>query len=163
MLPVKQILCSTDFSPPSLAAMSTASELAQHFGAELLALHVVPFAPPLPPDMAVVVSSDFYPSDRERAATALKRLEGVIQPFVDKGIRVRGEVRMGHAAHEIVDAADELDVDMIVIGTHGETGWRRLAFGSVAESVVRLAQRPVLTVHSGPKDNDKAKAREEKK
>lgn len=152
MLPVKRILCSTDFSPPSLVALSTACELAQHFGAKLLALHVVPFAPPLPPDMAVVVSSEFYPSDRERGAEALERLEEVIQPYVDQGTHVRGEIRMGQAAHEIVNAANETQADMIVIGTHGETGWRRLAFGSVAESVVRMAECPVLTVHSGPKE-----------
>jgi nucleotide-binding universal stress UspA family protein len=50
------------------------------------------------------------------------------------------------AAHEIVRLANEHAVDLIVIATHGETGWRRLVFGSVAEKVVRLAECPVLTI-----------------
>lgn len=51
----------------------------------------------------------------------------------------------GDAASEIVRIAEEENVDMIVIATYGMTGWRRVAFGSVAERVVRLAKCPVLT------------------
>ncbi|MEI4884363.1 universal stress protein, partial [Klebsiella pneumoniae] len=54
--------------------------------------------------------------------------------------------RTGLPAHEIVEAAKELDVDLIVIATHGHTGWKHFAIGSTAERVVRAAPCPVLVV-----------------
>ena len=150
MLPVKKILCPTDFSEPSLAALDTACELAKHFDAELRVLHVIPYMTPFPSDMVVVAAPSYYPTDSERVEEAQRQVANLIEHRVQDGLRVLPEVKMGHAAHEIACAADEDDADMIVIGTHGATGWRHLAFGSVAEKVVRMAHRPVLTVHGGP-------------
>jgi nucleotide-binding universal stress UspA family protein len=59
---------------------------------------------------------------------------------------VQSTVRTGLAAFEIVEAAKELDVDLIVIATHGYTGWKHFAIGSTAERVVRAAPCPVLVV-----------------
>lgn len=156
MLPLKKIICSTDFSEPSLAALATACEFAKYFDAELQILHVVSFSPPFPSDMMVVAVPRYYPSDAERIEEAQRQIQELIRQRVPNGVRVSAEVKMGHAANEIACAADESGADMIVIGTHGETGWRHLAFGSVTEKVVRLAQRPVLTVHSGPPTADSA-------
>ena len=150
MLPVTRILCPTDFSEPSLAALETACELAKHFDAELRVLHVLPFTLPFPSDMVVMAAPSYYPSDNERIQEAHRRLADLIEHRVPAGVRVLSEVKMGHTANEIVCAADDETADVIVIGTHGETGWRHLAFGSVAEKVVRMAHRPVLTIHSGP-------------
>ena len=147
MLPITKILCPTDFSEPSLAALETACELAKHFDAELRVLHVLPFNPPFPSDMVV---TSYYPSDSERIQEAHRQVANLIEHRIPAGVRVLPEVKMGHTANEIVCAADNEDVNVIVIGTHGETGWRHLAFGSVAEKVVRMAHRPVLTVHGGP-------------
>jgi nucleotide-binding universal stress UspA family protein len=55
-------------------------------------------------------------------------------------------VRTGLAAHEIVEAARELDSDLIVIATHGYTGWKHLCIGSTTERVVRTAPCPVFVV-----------------
>lgn len=148
MLPVKRILCPTDFSEPSLAALETACELAQHFGAELKVLHVIAYTPPFPSDMVVVAVPNYYPTDTERRAEAEQQIAQLVQHQVPENVRAFSEVKMGYAAEEITCAATESDANLIVIGTHGETGWRHLAFGSVAEKVVRLAQRPVLTIHS---------------
>jgi nucleotide-binding universal stress UspA family protein len=150
MLPLKKILCPTDFSEPSLAALATACELAKHFNAELHILHVLPFTPPFPSDMVVVAASSYYPSDSERTQEAHRQLADLIAQRVPDGVNALPVVKMGQAAHEIICAADDDNVDVIVIGTHGATGWRHLAFGSVAEKVVRMAHRPVLTVHGAP-------------
>jgi nucleotide-binding universal stress UspA family protein len=61
-------------------------------------------------------------------------------------MHVGSSVRPGLAAHEIVEAAKELDVDLIVIATHGYTGWKHFTIGSTAERVVRAAPCPVLVV-----------------
>ena len=58
-------------------------------------------------------------------------------------------IRYGDASREIVRIAREEEADVIVIATHGLTGWRHLVFGSVAEKVVRLAECPVLTIRVG--------------
>ena len=57
-------------------------------------------------------------------------------------------VEEGDAANEIVRIAEDERVGMIVIATHGMTGWHQVAFGSVAERVVRLSSRPVLSIRS---------------
>jgi nucleotide-binding universal stress UspA family protein len=61
-------------------------------------------------------------------------------------VQVRSVVLAGNPSDEITRVAEEEGVDLIVIATHGHTGWRRFVFGSVAERVVRLAPCPVLTV-----------------
>ena len=150
MLPIKKIFCPTDFSEPSLTALQAACELAQHFDAELKICHVVPYMPPFPSDMIVVAAPNYFPSDAEREKEAQQKLADLIVQHVPESVRVVSQVKMGYAAEEINCAAAEIGADLIVIGTHGETGWRHLAFGSVTEKVVRIAHRPVLTVHCEP-------------
>jgi universal stress protein A len=64
----------------------------------------------------------------------------------------RSAFRVGLAAHEIAEAAKELDVDLIVIATHGYTGWKHFAIGSTAERLVRAARCPVLVVREKEHD-----------
>ena len=64
----------------------------------------------------------------------------------------RSTLRTGVATHEIVEAAKELDVDLIVIATHGYTGWKHFAIGSTAERVARAAPCPVLVVREKEHD-----------
>ena len=59
---------------------------------------------------------------------------------------VNSSVRIGHAPNEITKAAKDLDIDLIIIATHGYTSWRHLCIGSTAEHVVRTAPCPVLVV-----------------
>lgn len=74
------------------------------------------------------------------------RLGEIARELMEKGIRTNTFVRHGDAASEIVRIAEQQRVGLIVIATFGKTGWRRFAFGSVTEKVVRLAPCPVLTI-----------------
>jgi nucleotide-binding universal stress UspA family protein len=150
MLPIKKILWPTDFSEPSYVALTTAQELAEHFSAELTVINVIT---PIP-----VVSSPNGPAgfdvsvyQEQIKETSKESLQDVIQERISKEIKTQSKVMMGNAADEIVRAAQEESVDLIVIATHGETGWRHLVFGSVAEKVVRFASCPVLTIRE-PKE-----------
>lgn len=144
MLPVTKILCPTDFSEASTEAIAEASALAAHFGAELLLVHVVPVLPALPPDPNFMFEIPEY--ERALHSDAERSLHKLADSLTAKSMRVRTFVGHGDAGSEIVRIAREEGADMIVISTQGRTGWRHLAFGSVAEKVVRLAQCPVLTL-----------------
>ncbi len=148
MLPIKHILSPVDFSEASYVALKQAAELSNHFHAELCILHVVP---PVPTPLLASDYSFHVPKYEETLHDdALERLKELIEQRVDKRILARPLVAYGLAAEEIVRVATEEKVDLIVIATHGLTGWRHLVFGSVTEKVVRTAQRPVLTIHPAP-------------
>ncbi len=144
MLNIKTILCPTDFSDPAREALNVASDLAQQFGAELRLLHVVPVLPPLPPDPNFVFEVPEY--ERFLHADAEKKLQTLKTELSAQSIRVTTSVLHGDAAEQVIREAETQKSDMIVIATHGTTGWQRLLFGSVAERVVRLASCPVLTI-----------------
>ncbi len=148
MLPFKRILCPTDFSEPALTALKRAEELARHFGAELLVAHAIPPVPgphlyPYPP-----VDSDFDVPlyQQELAMYAEKLLKDLVSHRVSPEVRTRDQVTTGEAAPEIIRIATQEHVDLIVIASHGLTGWRRLVHGSVTEQVVRHAPCPVLII-----------------
>jgi nucleotide-binding universal stress UspA family protein len=156
MLPVKKILCPTDFSEPSYAALKTADELAAHFSAQLLLLHVIP---PVPgqhpfPDPPVANTTDEPLYQQQLALEAETLLEDLVRERVCKEVRAATLVLTGEPSDEILRAAREQGVDLIVIATHGRSGWRHLVFGSVAEKVVRLAPCPALTLAAPHKDAD---------
>lgn len=144
MLPVKLIVCPTDFSGPACTCVRTASELAEHFDAELLLVNVVPALPSVPPDPNYVFKIPEY--EQYLHADAEQQLRKAREELVSKNVKVRTQVGHGSAAEEIVLIAKADHADLIVISTHGSTGFERLVFGSVAEKVVRLAECPVLTV-----------------
>jgi universal stress protein A len=148
MLPFKRILCPTDFSEPALVGLKRAEELARHFSAELIVAHAVlevpgPHAYADPP---VATSFDVPLYQQQLAIYAEKMLKELVSHQVSAEIRTRDLVTTGDAASEILRIAAAEHVDLIVIASHGETGWRRLVFGSVAEKVVRHSPCPVLTI-----------------
>jgi nucleotide-binding universal stress UspA family protein len=149
MLPVKKILCPTDFSVPAGECIQSAAEMALHFGAELVILNVVPVIPTLPPDPNYVFKVPEY--EQHLHADAEKQLRQIRDELAAKKVNARTILSHGSAAEEIVAAAKREHVDLIVIATHGSTGWKRLVFGSVTEKVVRLAECPVLTVREQAK------------
>ncbi|MDI6854214.1 MAG: universal stress protein [Deltaproteobacteria bacterium] len=160
MLPFKKILCPTDFSGPAAEALQRARELALHFKAKLLILHVAPPVPvpyqpitaPAPaPELTPVFNTPSY--QLEIINSAEKALKELIDQQIPPNIEVQALVATGDPASEIVKLADQENVDVIVIATHGQTGWRRVVFGSVAEKVVRLAKPPVLTIRA-PEETD---------
>jgi universal stress protein A len=146
MLPFKRILCPTDFSEPACRAIRVAGELAEAFSAELILLHVVGAIPALDTPTGMV-GFDVSAYQKELTDSAEKSLQERLDKHIPEGVTARALVVHGEAAHEIVRTANEEDVDLIVVSTHGATGWRERIFGSVTEKVVRHAECPVLTVH----------------
>lgn len=145
MFPVKTVLCPTDFSEPAREALKIASELAAQVGAALLLVHVVPVLPALPSDPNYVFKVPEY--ERLLHNDADEKLAQLLRQMKD-GTDVRVMVGHGDVAGEIVRISETEKADLIVIATHGTTGWRRFVFGSVAEKVVRLAKCPVLTIRN---------------
>jgi nucleotide-binding universal stress UspA family protein len=145
MLPIKKILCPTDFSEPSYVGLMGANELAEQFSAELLLVHVVsPFHFYPSPEGAAGFNVSAYLEEMVNASQ--KSLDEVAKKRVSPHLAVRTVVLQGNPADQIVHLAASEKADIIVVATHGWTGWRRFIFGSVAERVVRLASCPVLTV-----------------
>ena len=148
MLPLKRILCPTDFSEPSFDALKIAVELARHFGAALNVIHVVPPVPvhsPYPdPPLASSFEVDLY--QQELALHGEKALQSLVGRMVSQDIPTLAMVLTGEAAPEIVAFAAKEHIDLIVIATHGLTGWRHFITGSVTEKVVRQAPCAVLTI-----------------
>ncbi len=131
---MNRILIPTDFSPHAEAALAHAVEFAKAFGAELHVLNVqVPYGPTSP-------LIDKFPDEAD-AKEALKGLDlggGRVVRALDRGIA---------AAPAILTYADDHDVDLVVMGSHGRRGFRRILLGSVTEEVLRAGHWPVLTVH----------------
>jgi nucleotide-binding universal stress UspA family protein len=153
VLPLKKIIWPTDFSDPSYKALKAADELAAHFSAELLIVHVLSPIPVLPsPEATPSFNVALYLQEMEAAAK--KSLDELIQSQVTNQQAVRTMVVEGHPADQIVRIAADEGADMIVIATHGRTGLHHLVFGSVAERVVRFAHCPVLTVHLPPEKKE---------
>jgi universal stress protein A len=147
MLPITKILCPTDFSEPSYKALETANELARHFNAEIILIHILSpvFVYPataLTPGITKISEI----SDVDRDEMAYKSLSMTLKEKVSDSIKSRSIMGKGNPAEEIARSAKEEKADLIVIGTHGFTGWRHLILGSVAEKVVRLANCPVITI-----------------
>ena len=141
-LQLKKILVPLDFSGPSQKALGFARRLARSFLGEITLLHVVqkrvaaPF-PEVPP---------YLDYTAEAFDDAEKNLQTLASEARSDATEIHTVVRNGLAAHEIVEAAREFDSDLIVIATHGYTGWKHFCIGSTAERVVRTAPCPVFVV-----------------
>ena len=149
VLPIKKVVCPTDFSDPSYEGLKAAKEFAEHFSAELILVHVI-FPGPIVPGVA---EPGFHIPAALKAMqeTAEKTLADLKQRKMLSDISVRTKVISGKPAYEIVNLADEEKADIIVITTHGESGWQKFLFGSVTEKVIRMATCPVLTIQQ-PKE-----------
>ena len=142
---IRRILHPTDFSRASSAACKRAVELAKDNRAELLLVHVMAPAVPLMADG--YISPKVY-EDMEAAARAdaQKRLGALVTKAKKAGARVKGLLFEGVPHERIAQAARSRKADLIVIGTHGRTGFAKLFLGSVASRVLTVASCPVLTV-----------------
>lgn len=145
MLPVKRIFCPTDFSEPSYEALKVADEMALHFSAELLLIHVVkPIA--VNPVHIDPTSFNLPMYEKERVISANQAIEKIAGERLSAEISSSTMVVQGDPAYQIVASAAEENADLIVIATHGLTGWKKVIFGSVTEKVIRLAECPVLSI-----------------
>jgi universal stress protein A len=158
MLPYQKILCPTDFSEPSYQTIKTAAELTSHFGAKLYVAHVITSSPLVAASTAPITVGappaglNVLLYQQELEAQAKKKLQDIIDQRLSKKLEAIFVLTKGSPSDEIVRIADEEKVDLIVIATYGETGFRHLVFGSVAEKVVRLASCPVLTIPASRKE-----------
>ena len=157
MLPYKRILCPIDFSEPSYAALKVAVEMARHFGAALDVIHVIP---PVPvhspyPDPPLASSFDVALYQQELAVRGEKALQSLVGRMVPNDIPTLATILTGEAAKEIVAFAAREQIDLIVIATHGLTGWKHFLTGSVAEKVVRVAPCAVLTIRARAEKQEK--------
>jgi len=147
MLPIKKILCPIDFSEPSYQALDIAGELAAHFSARLVILHVVAEIPYLS-GSTTITGLDIPKYQKQLEEISFQKISEIIENRVPKDVKAHPVITVGKAADEIVSVSDEQKPDIIVIATHGETGVRHLVFGSVTEKVVRHIRVPVLTVRA---------------
>ncbi|OHB96483.1 MAG: hypothetical protein A3I59_08450 [Planctomycetes bacterium RIFCSPLOWO2_02_FULL_50_16] len=143
MIKFKKILCPVDYSDCSAKALRYAAGLALKDSARLYLMHVI--------DKRVYdYGGPVYEAQLSPDAEVIEHLKEKLGESVPKEIRgdidVETIVTVGVPAQEIVNAADDKEVDVIVMGTHGRTGIAHVVMGSVAENVVRKALCPVLTV-----------------
>jgi len=145
-LSIKRILYPTDFSQPSLQARNYSYALADKFGAELHAIHIFdrPFAPMGAGDGMWIMPEESLPKMIHEAEL---KLALYMEQEANIDCKLVKSVRVGGTVEEILAYVRQNDIDLIVMGTHGYTGFSHLLLGSVAEKLVRLAQCPVLTVH----------------
>jgi len=146
MLPFQKIVCPTDFSEPACKAIKAAGEMAEKFSAELILLHVVGPVPVLETPTGLA-GFDVAAYQQELSDSAKASLQNRVEKHVPESVNVRSVVVHGEAAHEIVRVANEEGADLIVLSTHGESGWRHRIFGSVPDKVIRIAECPVLMIH----------------
>ena len=134
----RKILFPTDFSAASQEALRWATALARDSGATITIMHVE--EPPM-----AYGGGEMYVGVEESDREELRRTLVEVVP-TDPQIPFEHKLLVGDPATAIVDTADEENADFIVMGTHGRTGLTRLLMGSVAESVIRRAKCPVLTI-----------------
>jgi nucleotide-binding universal stress UspA family protein len=143
---IRRILCPIDLSDFSKPALAHATALARLYEAEVVVLHV--FAAFMPP-----ATLGTYPAWMlqvpEARETIAQELRAMLEPYSTTGTPLRLHTAEGDSAGEIVRHASELQMDLIVLGTHGRGGFDRFTLGSVTEKVLRKAPCPVLTLPPG--------------
>lgn len=153
MLTWNKIIYPTDFSSAAEAAFDTAQRLARDSESLLLIVHVVePVVAATPGTVAPPVTlggTDLSDTQQQAIDEAREELQKVVPS--DPAIRFEHRLIDGLASDGILNLVDEEQADLIIMGTHGRTGLKRLLMGSIAEKIVRHASCPVLTLreHEG--------------
>jgi glycine betaine transporter len=149
MFSIQRIVCPVDFSACAKHALDYAQELAQQFGAELSLVHAyedpAAYATPVPMSGYIGPGAEWLHELRKHYE---QRLEECMAEVAKSGVRVRCELLEGTPYRVVLDWAKEYKADLIVIGTHGHTGFTHALLGSVTERVVRMAECPVLTIRT---------------
>lgn len=143
---IKSILCPIDFSDASRHALEHAIAIARWYNAGIVGLHVFN---PVEFGSVVIGAPTSVGEDVTFGANIAQMQEEVLaclEPARAAGVKTAGRVESGPAADAILDDARVLPADIIVMGTHGASGFEHLVLGSVTEKVLRKAVCPVLTV-----------------
>jgi len=148
MLEIRSILAPTDFSHHAEAALRYACALAERFGSTLHLLHVLPEANvPMGPDpmLSTVPGPEFY---RDSEAASMEALSRALDPSWGQPARVETAFRWGDMVDAIVGYAASNAIELVVVATHGRTGFSHALLGSFAERIVRESPCPVLTIRN---------------
>jgi nucleotide-binding universal stress UspA family protein len=140
---LERILVPIDFSNCSLDALGYAAVVAQQAKASLMLLHVLE-----PVSYGLDFTLGQSKARRLEVETWTKRLEELVSSHQHPTMQVESQLRGGFPADSILDSAQTLPCDLIVMGTHGRRGISHTISGSVAEAVLRKARCPVITVRS---------------
>ena len=144
---IKTILVPTDFSEDAARALETATQIARVFDARLVLLHAYTLDIPIASGAysgGVILPDGFYVEYRNQATHHVTRVAKETESKA--GIKVEGVAIQQPPWQAIVDQAEQLPADLVVMGTRGLTGLKHVALGSTAERVLRKASCPVLTV-----------------
>ena len=145
MLEIKLILCPVDFSEFSRRAYRYALSLAGHYGAKVMALHVIETAR-YPYADYVASTGDYAEFSRTLREAGRERLQEFVKSQSHHAVRCELVVHEGTAPDCILAYAEKYKADLIVIGTHGRRGYDRMVLGSVTNRVMRRAGCPVLAI-----------------
>ncbi len=148
---IHRILCPVDFSETSERALQYAVALARQFGAGIHLVHVWQMPVYAFPDGAVILGPDVV---AEITNEMQRSLDAMIARHKEPELVIEGHLMQGVPDREVARMANQLNAELIVMGTHGRTGISHMLLGSVAERVVRTSTVPVLTV---PPDRTKHK------
>jgi nucleotide-binding universal stress UspA family protein len=143
---MRRILFATDFSKASRKAFSAAVKTAKNSRAKLSIVHVLAPFVPIAPDQYVGPET-WEEIDEQARAQATRHLKALATTSGKAGVRAKVFLVDGTPAKEVTRFAKKLHADLLVIGTHGRTGFAKLFLGSVASHVVATARCPVMTVH----------------
>jgi nucleotide-binding universal stress UspA family protein len=144
MKPFKKILYATDFSESSEPAADYACYLAKLAGASIHVIHVIS---ELTNHRNTMIQPEaFEILEKEVEIHAIKDMEAFCRKKFDDEVPYSTETVIGTPFQQILRKADEIEADLIVLGTHGRTGIEHVIVGSTAERIVRRAKIPVLTV-----------------
>ncbi len=142
--PLHRILVPTDFSRPADQALARAVQVAKLTQAEIHLVHAYEFPTTIGAlDVSLAIPQEFYDEIRD---ASMKQLDQRVKEAAATGLQAEGHLTVGPPARGILDAAARIGANLIVMGTRGRAGMKRVLVGSVAERTVRLASCPVLTV-----------------
>jgi nucleotide-binding universal stress UspA family protein len=145
---IRKILVPVDFSECSMVGVRYAAFLAKTLGSSLRLFHAMyPYTNYVIADRVGVRLSPMVEAQQEASREQMDELK---QKDFLRDVSLETKIATGSAIDEICGEASQADIDLVVTSTHGRTGFKHALIGSVAEHVVRYAERPVLVVPSRP-------------
>ncbi len=143
---IQKILVPVDFSVCSALVVRQAAGLAKQLGAQLVILHVAELPPGISPNTHLQIDGEDQTAAAYLSADTLARLKPLGEMARTEGVEAKLEIRFGPVVTTILAATDATQADLVVIGTHGRTGFARMMLGSIAEGVAHKAHVPVMLV-----------------
>jgi nucleotide-binding universal stress UspA family protein len=144
-----RFLVATDFSPTSSVALAYTVQLAIATRGEVTLVHAYELPIIGLPEGALLATAEVA---NRLISSSEQTLAMLADSHSKEGVRVKWVLRQGVPHEEVQKLADEIDAELVVVGTHARKGLQRFLLGSVAEKIIRTVERPILTIH-GPRDD----------